>query len=107
MKLADENDVRNANDNVIEAADDAVKTAVDGHPATQALATSTVIVQVYADNNITTRIAGLVNKNQLFGALVEAILSIHEVDRNAALGEVLKVQDAFYEKLGTDERTDN
>lgn len=107
MKIANQDDVNQASENVIEAANDALKTAVAGHPATGAKATSTVTIQVYADNNVTTRIAGLVNKNQLFGALVEAILSIHDVERSAALGEVMESSDAFFEKLSTKERTDN
>jgi hypothetical protein len=107
MKIANEQDVNDANANCQEAANDGLKTAVAGHPATGAKCTSVVTVQVFSDNNITTRIAGLVNKNQLFGALVEAILSIHDVERSAALGEVMASQDAFYEKHNTKERTDN
>ena len=107
MKVANQDDVKNANDNVVEAANDCLKTAVGGHPATGAVATSTVTIQVYADNSITTRIAGLVNKNQLFGALVEAILSLHELERSATLYEVMASQDEFYENHYTKDRTDN
>lgn len=107
MKLATTDDIKGATENVIEASNEALKAAVAGHPATGAPCTSTLIIQVHGDGNLTTRIAGLVAKNQMFGALVEAILSVHEVERNASLNEVMASSDALYEKLQTKERTDN
>lgn len=107
MKIADEHDIKDANANVQEIANDGLKTSVAGHPGTGAKATSMVTITTFADGNVITRVGGLVIKTQLFGALVEAILSIHDVERSSALGEVLASQDAFYEKVNSKERTDN
>jgi len=107
MKTASQDDINQASRNVADAFNDALTIALNGHTETEAPVTSAVIIQVHADGNITTRIAGLVAKTQLLGALVEAILSIHDVERSAVLGEVIASQDAFYEKHFTKERTDN
>lgn len=103
----DQDEKERANANVVDAVNDALLRAVSGHPDTGAMSTSAVTIQVYADGNVSTHIAGLVDKVQIFGALVEAILTVHEVERNAALNMVMASSDAFYEKMATKERTDN
>lgn len=107
LKVADAKEVQEAINNVSRALTDAVKIALNGHLDTGAKVTSVVIIQIHDDGNITTRIAGLVNKNQLFGACVEAILSVHEFDKAGADAKMLTSVMAQAEKFSTGERTDN
>lgn len=107
MQTATDDDIIAANKNVASALNDSLTQAINGHPDTEATCTATVCVQIYDDGNITTRIAGLVNKNQLFGAMVEAILSIHEFDKANEGAKIEATLIAYAEKRLTDDRTDN
>ena len=107
LKTVTDAEILTAQNNVCDALSDALNIALNGHKETGVKTTSLVCIQIHADGDITTSIAGRVNKNQLFGACVELILSIHEFDRVGAEAKMVAAVDAQAEKFTTVERTDN
>ena len=107
LREASNDEVRQATKNVTDAVSDALTTAVSGHPTTTSPAVSCVEVMVFNDGNVTTRISGLVNKVVLMGALNEAILSLHELEKTQADAAIKASVLAMAEKVQTGERTDN
>lgn len=105
-KLGTPDEIRVGNANVVESLTDATKSAT-GENVTGTLATSAAIITIYEDGSITTRISGLVQKVQLFGALVEAILSVHDFEQVKLMSEYERQHNALVEKYLTPERTDN
>ncbi len=106
IKDASQDEVKQATLNVTDAVNEAGDAVVNGHPETGAVATSAAVIVTYEDGNITTRIAGLVDKTRLYGALVEAILSIHELERANLMARMEAEHAAFIEKY-TESHTDH
>lgn len=107
LRTVTKKELREALENVTDAVSDTLTYVVNGHPDTGSQAVSAVNVVVYNDGNVTTRISGLVNKVTLFGALVEAILSLHELEKANQVNEISAIVDALAEKELSNDRTDN
>lgn len=107
LRIATDDEIKIARKNVTDAVSDALTCSVSGHPDTGSPAVSSINVMVFNDGNVTTRISGLVNKVVLMGALTEAILSLHELEKSQADAAIQASFSAMAEKVGTHERTDN
>lgn len=100
-------EVITARQNITDAISDSLTVSVSGHPDTGSHVVSCVNVMVFNDGNVTTRISGLIAKVSLMGALTEAILSIHELERAQADAVIHASVSALAEKALTPDRTDN
>lgn len=107
MQKATPEERRMANERVTEGLTEALNSAVNGDCQTGARLVSAIVIVAYDDGNVTTRIAGLINKNHMFGALTEATLSIHELDKALVRAEHQASDIAMVEKYTTDVRSDN
>ena len=107
IRTATDDEVAKARANVTDSINDALTAAVSGNSGTGSPAVSSITVMIYNDGDVETRIAGLVNKVTLFGALVEAILSLHELDKSQADAALYASVSALAEKAVTKRRTDN
>lgn len=107
LRKATNAEIEQARQNVVDAISDALTASVSGHPDTASPVVSSVNVMVFNDGNVTTRISGLVNKVTLMGALNEAILSLHELEKSQADAAVSAAFSAMGEKAVTKDRTDN
>lgn len=107
MTEATDDDKQSANGRVAQALTEALDAAVNGAQGTGAIATSAVVIVEYDNGELTTRIAGLINKNHLYGALREAEFSIHEIEKALNRAEDNARDIAMVEKYMTDVRSDN
>lgn len=107
IKNATDDEIKAATQNVADAINEAGDAIVNGHAETKAVVVSGVIILTYDDGAITTRISGLVDKTKLYGSLVEAILSIHEIDKALNAVQSGLENAAFVEKLTSGVRSDN
>ncbi len=99
--------IKSATKNVTDAISASLSCSVSGHPTTASPVTSCVEIMVFNDGNVTTSISGLVNKVALMGALTEAILYLHELEKSQADAAHHAAVFAMVEKVSTPERTDN
>ena len=107
IKNATSDEIKQASLNVADAVNEAGDAIVNGHNKTKASVVSGIVILTFEDGNISTRIAGLVDKTKLYGSLIEAVLSIHEIDKALNLVQAGIQQAALFEKYSTPERTDN
>ena len=101
--------LQEANDAVLAALQYALTLAIDGTGSedTDAPAVTAAIILLHDDGIAQTSVVGLPNKVSLYGALVDCILSIHEVDRINKIEEIVAARVAQMEKFNSSERTDN
>lgn len=109
MPRATPEQLQKANDAVLAALQYALTLAIDGTGAeeTDEPAVTAAIILLHADGIATTNIVGLPNKVSLYGALVDAILTINDADKMGQVKEILQSHSAQVEKQFTGERTDN
>ena len=101
--------LQQANDAVLAALKYALTLAIDGTGSedTDAPAVTAAIILLHDDGIAQTSVVGLPNKVSLYGALVDCILSIHEVDKVNKIEEIIAARVAQFEKCNSAERTDN
>jgi hypothetical protein len=102
-------ELQQANDAVLAALQYALTLAIDGTGSddTDAPAVTAAIILLHDDGIAQTSVVGLPNKVSLYGALVDCILSIHEVDKVNKIDEIIAARMAQMEKWNSSERTDN
>jgi hypothetical protein len=101
--------LQEANNAVLKALDFARKLAVDGTGTdeTTAPAVTAAIILLHSDGIAQTSVVGAPNKVSLYGALIDCILSINDIDKANQVSEIIQAHKAQMEKDFSDNRTDN